>query len=293
MLKDAPIVSVCIITYNHEKFISQTLNSVLMQKTSFTFEVVIGEDYSTDNTRSICEEYAQNHKDIIHLLPTNKNYGMVPNFLRTYKQCKGKFIALVEGDDYWIDPYKLEIQFSTLKSNPEYSICFHNAIILWERINKEPKLFNSFYQPKEINFSQALYKWSMATGSIMFKKDRLHIPTWFNEIRNWDWLLQLLLLEKNNGVYINRIMSVYRKHIEGNSFNPDYSDEQTLLRKIDLLTRLLKLFDNKYSIDINLRIRDFKRSLKEINFKNNYKYLYYLLRPKHTLKSIFRKLSLE
>jgi len=105
-----PLVSVCMITYNHEPFIRQCIDGVLMQKTNFPFFLVIGEDYSTDNTRGVCEDYFHLYPQQIKLLPSDRNLGIIPNFIRTIEACDSKYIAFCEGDDYWTDPLKLQKQ---------------------------------------------------------------------------------------------------------------------------------------------------------------------------------------
>ena len=124
MNKSNILVSVCMITYNHEKYIAQAIDSVIMQKTNFDYEIVIGEDCSTDRTREIVLEYKTKHPDKIKLLLQEKNVGMMQNFIDTLKACSGKYIALLEGDDYWTDPNKLQEQVDFLEANPEYSMCF-------------------------------------------------------------------------------------------------------------------------------------------------------------------------
>ncbi|MDD4969924.1 MAG: glycosyltransferase [Paludibacter sp.] len=123
------ILSVWIITYNQEKYISECLNSILMQHTNFEFEIVIGEDHSTDITRTICEKYAKEHSNII-LLPLEHNLGLVKNWERTLFACQGKYIAMCEGDDYWIDSYKLQKQIDFLENNKSYSMCVSNRKVL-------------------------------------------------------------------------------------------------------------------------------------------------------------------
>lgn len=122
-----PDISICMITYNHEAFISKAIEGVLMQKTAFSYELVIGEDGSTDNTRKICEIYQAKYPDKIKLLPFTGNKGMSGNYIATLKACTGKFIALCEGDDYWTDPAKLEKQAKFLFENPGYNLCFHDV----------------------------------------------------------------------------------------------------------------------------------------------------------------------
>jgi len=122
-------VNVFIVTYNQEKYIEECLDSILMQKTNFTYEIVIGEDHSTDNTRTICEKYANEHANIV-LLPLKENLGLVKNWERTLNACHGKYIALCEGDDYWIDPFKLQKQVDFLEENNQFNMCVTNRSIL-------------------------------------------------------------------------------------------------------------------------------------------------------------------
>jgi len=103
-------VSVLMITYNHEKYIREAIDGVLMQKTDFPIELIIGEDCSTDNTREIVIEYTKKHPEIVKPQLPNENRGMQNNFMGIYNAALGKFIALCEGDDYWTDPYKLQKQ---------------------------------------------------------------------------------------------------------------------------------------------------------------------------------------
>ncbi len=114
------------ITYNHSAYVAQAIDGILMQQADFDFELVIGEDFSTDNTRAICEDYASKYPQIIKLLPAEKNLGMMPNFVRTLKACKGLYVALCEGDDYWTDKNKLKIQIENLQKNSKYSFSFQN-----------------------------------------------------------------------------------------------------------------------------------------------------------------------
>lgn len=122
-----PDISICMISYNHGPFIAKAIDSILMQQTAYTFELVIGEDYSTDDTKAICEAYVKKYPGKIKLLPSDKNYGPAQNFIRTFEACTGKYIALCEGDDYWIDKNKLQTQVGFLESNNNYSLTFHDT----------------------------------------------------------------------------------------------------------------------------------------------------------------------
>ena len=130
----SPLVSVLMITYNHEKFLSTAIESVLMQEVSFPFEVVIGDDSSTDSTGDLCRKYALRNPDIIRLSSKDRNLGMITNFITTLSVCKGDFIAICEGDDYWIDPFKLQKQVNFLENNPGYALVHTNKKVLVDGI---------------------------------------------------------------------------------------------------------------------------------------------------------------
>ncbi len=123
-----PLVSVLLITYDNEPYIRKVLEGVLMQITRFPFELVIGEDCSNDTTRNICEEYFNKHPNIIRLLPAEENLGLNLNFIRTFKECKGKYIAYLEGDDWWITPDKLQKQVNILEKEADVSLVHTNCM---------------------------------------------------------------------------------------------------------------------------------------------------------------------
>lgn len=124
-------VSVLMLAYNHAQYIAQAVDSVLMQQVDFDYEIVIGEDCATDNTRDILIRYQQENPEKIRLLLPEKNLGMHDNLIQTFKACHGSsYIALLEGDDYWTSPDKLQKQVDFLDAHADYTLCFHNALIL-------------------------------------------------------------------------------------------------------------------------------------------------------------------
>jgi glycosyltransferase involved in cell wall biosynthesis len=125
MTKKDLMVSVCCTTYNHKPFITQTVESFLMQQTNFKFEIVIGDDCSTDGTSEILKSFKERYPEKIRIISAKKNVGAHQNMSNTVKTCKGKYIALCDGDDYWTDPFKLQKQVDFLEQNPEYIICCH------------------------------------------------------------------------------------------------------------------------------------------------------------------------
>jgi len=136
-----PLVSVNMITYNHAPYIAGAIEGVLQQKTSFPFELVIGEDCSTDGTRDIVLDYQKKHPDIIRVIMSDKNVGMKMNGNRTRKASRGKYIAVCEGDDYWHHPGKLQRQAEYLETHPECGLVFSSYDVYHVRSKKRIKDF--------------------------------------------------------------------------------------------------------------------------------------------------------
>lgn len=122
------IVSVIVCTYNQEKTIGRTLNSILSQETSYSFEIILGEDASKDGTRAICEKYASNYPDVIKLLPAAPNKGLLKNYRDCVKACTGKYMMACAGDDWWCDARKMEMQVDFLEGHEDYVLAYTGSI---------------------------------------------------------------------------------------------------------------------------------------------------------------------
>jgi glycosyltransferase involved in cell wall biosynthesis len=127
-----PLVSIKMITYNHAPFIGRAIEGVLQQKTNFPFELVIGEDCSTDGTLEIVFEYQKSHPDIIRVITSEKNVGMKKNGLRTVKACRGKYLAFCDGDDYWHHPDKMQKQVDYLENHSECGLVYSSYDVSFE-----------------------------------------------------------------------------------------------------------------------------------------------------------------
>jgi glycosyltransferase involved in cell wall biosynthesis len=135
MTEKSPILSIIIPTYNHENYIVKALDSVFMQKCDYDFEILVGEDCSTDNTRAVLKEYEQNHPDKrLKVFYRESNMSKLPvgNSLDLKMRCKGKYIIALEGDDFWTDDRKLQKQIDFLENNPEYIAVAHNCVVVGE-----------------------------------------------------------------------------------------------------------------------------------------------------------------
>ena len=119
-----PLVSVCMTTYNHEAYLAQAIEGVLSQQTDFGVELVVGEDCSTDGTRAVCERYAARYPDRIRLVTSGENVGWRANYRRTFEACRGKYVAYCDGDDWWSDPRKLQMQVEVMESDATCGMCY-------------------------------------------------------------------------------------------------------------------------------------------------------------------------
>lgn len=218
-----PIVSICSITYNHAPYIRQCLDGMLMQQTNFEFEIIINDDCSTDGTTEIIREYAAKYPDtIIPIFHDENQYqkgirGMFAKFV--FPKAQGKYIALCEGDDYWTDPLKLQKQVDFLETHPDYSLCFHNAVVHYEDGKTADHIFAEL-QTKEYNRKELLKSWVAPTASFVFSKDILSSSI-YQKVEASKKLaygdLPLILSASYCGkVYgMNQCMSIYRIHAGG------------------------------------------------------------------------------
>jgi glycosyltransferase involved in cell wall biosynthesis len=208
------------ITYNHEKFIAQAIESVMMQKTNFPIELIIGEDCSTDNTRAICIEYQKKYPKIIELQLPEINKGMTRNCIENMLAAKGKYIALCEGDDYWTDPLKLQKQVDFLEANPDYSLCCHRYKIYNENTKELTLTHESLFENLnsdgiEIDVETNLKAWLTKTVTVAFRMASLDLSLMAKYNRFYDAHLFYSLLSAGKGYCLNFDGAVYRIHSGG------------------------------------------------------------------------------
>jgi len=205
-----PLVSVVVLAYNQEKTIAQTLDSILSQATNFDIEIIVGEDCSTDSTLAVCEKYG----DKIKMQTSSANVGMLANFIRCLKASKGTYIALCEGDDYWVDNSKLQKQVDFLEGDSSYGICFHD-IMIYDETAQKMKDDDIIESPKDTyDINDLAYGNFMHTPSIMLRND-FEIPSWFSDLPIGDWPLYMLQIGDRKIYKLEGKMAVYRVHENG------------------------------------------------------------------------------
>jgi glycosyltransferase involved in cell wall biosynthesis len=209
-----PKVSVSFITYNQHRYVAQAIESVLMQQTLFTYELVISDDCSTDGTREICRSYKDRFPDRIQLLERERNIGAVANYLETFKACRGLYVAFLEGDDFWIDAGKLQRQADFLDKNLDFVICCHNVRIVDENGKVSGNLLDGTKEITEVaDLCRGDY---IATASCMVRNGLLEeIPSWFYTLPGCDWPLDILNAEKGKIRYFPEVLAAYRIHPGG------------------------------------------------------------------------------
>ena len=204
-------VSVLIITYNHEKYIAQAIESVLMQKTDFRYELIIGEDCSTDGTGEIVREYGRKRPEIVHAPLRERNIGARRNFRRIFAAARGKYIALLEGDDYWTSPQKLQAQADLLDAHPETSLCGHRSVWHYEN-GAQPDRVPSEIPGGFYELADILERNLFHTGSAMFRRVIDAVPDWHAPLYMGDLPLFVTLAQYGNICLLPESMGVYRLH---------------------------------------------------------------------------------
>lgn len=230
------MVSICCLTYNHEKYIAQAVEGFIMQETNFAFEVIIGEDCSQDGTRKILEEYVLRYPEKIKLITSAYNVGASNNGVRVFKAARGKYIAVCDGDDYWTDPLKLQKQVDFLEENDKYVMCGHYSKKITE--NNEIHYINFNPKPLIYSFSDIMAEknTNTATLTILFRNsieiNKMFISDWFLKCNAPDKFIKLYttFISGKSMYVLPETMSCYRIHTGGiwSSLKPNVLKQKEL-----------------------------------------------------------------
>lgn len=213
---NSPAVSVCVVTYNHERYLARALDGALMQRTTFPFEIVIGEDCSTDGTRQVARRYAAAHPQTITLVEQQRNVRGNRNFALALSRCRGRYVALLDGDDYWTSPHKLQRQFDFLEARPRCVACFHTMQVVYESTPQHnwisrPRVIKETYTLRDL-----LRRYEFQTGSAMIRAAAVPpLPRWYYSLKVGDVTLFAMLAEHGPLGFIDEMMGVYRVHAGG------------------------------------------------------------------------------
>lgn len=254
------LVSINCITYNQEDYIGETIESFLMQKTNFSYEILIGEDCSTDRTREIVKSYEKRYPGTIKIITSDQNVGARNNSQRLRDHSKGKYIAICEGDDYWIDPYKLQKQIDYMEANPGCSLCFH-AVKQIDTRKKPLGIERPFTKNQEFGLKESIARGGrfMPTVSKVYRKTAIeNLPQFYFDAPVGDYPLQIIVSSKGFTYYMDEVMAVYRVKSRG-SWSTKLRKDRSYRKKwrermIKMLSECDKYTDYKYSKEIEDRI---------------------------------------
>ncbi len=256
-------VSISCTTYNHEKYIRKCLDGFLIQKTSFKYEIIIHDDASTDGTKQIIEEYIKKYPGVFNAtFQTENQYSKGIKTIMSkfnFPKCKGKYIAVCEGDDYWIDENKLQEQYDLLESNQNVNLCFHayqeynETTKQYTSISMSPNTTLKHYSINEVILGDGSM---MATCSLFFRREVVeNLPDWFKLSPVGDYFIQMLGSLKGGALFLNKSYAIYRVG-QSNSWSDRMKNTEQLLIWYDKIILALNSFvaytDNNYVKEINL-----------------------------------------
>lgn len=294
-------VSVAILTYNQKNFIGKAIDSALAQQTDFDFEILVGDDCSTDGAQEVIQEYQNRYptkvKAVLH--PKNLGQNGLFNTIETLKLAQGTYIAPMDGDDYWTDTAKLQKQVDFMEAHPDFSACFHNALITYED-GSPSHVLNPPDQKTVITVEDLVGEdeiWFMATSAVMFKNGIMHYPDWFLQSTSGDIPRYVILAKQGPIGYVPGVMSVYRKNRGGASFRDHYKDARFLYNRIRMYEGINKELGHTYDALLRRNIARYYRMLLDARqYQKSYfrrtglalKYLYLGKPDKETTKETVR-----
>lgn len=293
-------VSAYCLTYNHEKYIRDTLEGFVNQITDFEYEVFVHDDASTDQTPEIIREYESKYPNIIKgIYQTENHYSQGKKIVMNYilPQMRGEYVAVCEGDDYWSDPYKLQKQVDFMECNSEYSACVHNTIV-WELETNKKTLMNPSLKKYDLEIQHVILEGGSDyhTSSVLYRMEYAKIvhslkrPDFFDKTKHIkDYPLAIFLALKGKVHYMPDVMSVYRRGVPGSWTKSIASVEHFIeMRKsvIDMLKSVDEYTNYKMHEHINKVIES--RYWEILVLSTNIK----VLRDKE-IKKVFTKLCFE
>jgi len=213
MAGDIPLkVSVAMITYNHERFLAQAIESVLAQQVNFSYEIVIGEDCSTDGTRGVILDFQRRYPERTVPILRDRNVGAIRNFVETIAACRGQYVAFLEGDDYWTEVDKLQMQVDLLDGLPDRALCCHRV----KTVNEAGSEEFDFFPPRAAGtytLEDLLKGNFVMTCSTVLRRGSIGpLPRWFFKMKLGDWPLFALVARHGRIELMDEVMAAYRMH---------------------------------------------------------------------------------
>ncbi len=289
-------VSIICHVYNHEKYLRRCLDGFCCQKTTFPYEAIIHDDASTDGSKSIIEEYFAKYPDIIHpIFQNNNQYSKGINIFKTFTLpvARGEYIATCEGDDYWIDEYKLQKQFEALENHPELDFCTHSSYLVEASTEKTIReLSNSkkeqIFSTKRVIYGEVNNPVFVSTSSFFYRRKIWDNPLPFTQIMSLDLVTQINAALRGGMYYLPEYMSCYRWHSENSWTLRMRANEPYRLRHREQKIKMLQQLDtdtfHQYHDAVMYRIL-------KVELQNEDNYVKAITSKKY--RSVFQRLSLR
>ncbi|MFK7059230.1 glycosyltransferase [Flavobacterium oreochromis] len=275
-------ISVCMITYNHEKYIKQAIESVLMQVTDFDFELIISNDNSNDYTDKVINDLLTSHPKAnrIKYIKNQQNLGMMLNFVQALQNCQGEYVALCEGDDYWTDPKKIQKQVDFLDKNPSFSICYHSVAI------DEGTTISEDHITKKVNEHTTIHDLALGnyihTCSVVYRNNLfVNFPDYFYYAPVGDYFIHLLNAQYGDIYHISEKMANYRIH--NSSYWSSKADKERISIWIEFLEKITPLFNTEVQLILKKQIASHIKNKKKIALRERKKIIL------DNIKSVFLK----
>lgn len=275
------LLSVCIRTHNQERFIREALDSVLCQKTTFDFEVIVSDDASSDGTVAILQEYAIKYPTKIRLLLSETNLGGPNNLKRVIEASHAKYITCLDGDDYYTDAYKLQKQVDFLEAHPEYAACFHNTWMVDTSGNKQGLFnkqdFHAIHDAREF----IRERWFVPIHSAVLRREYVEFPDWYDTVMNDDYVVHLSVAKHGAYYYMSDVMVAYRRHEQNISHaygNMILTDTQLCT----ILENMKSLYPEEYAADFDARIAEYKAEIADLQLLQSQPWRKWLIRKTYT-----------
>lgn len=299
-----PMVSICCLTYKHENFISDAIEGFLMQETEFPIEIIIHDDASPDRTPEIVETYRKMHPDIIKPIYQKENQhskGVDIGEKYMWPKVTGKYIALCEGDDFWIDPAKLQKQVDYMERHPECTMCFHAARYLIYNSDVNDRLVRPYRRNKTVTLEDFILEGGgfFPTASLLFRSHLIfEFPEFFKKRSLGDYPIALFMASQGTVYYLDEVMAVYRYKFPGSwtSMHLSTNEGEIINREKDIvMLRDLNEYTgyaynstiSRVILDKRIEISQFKNERLDLKEPENYD-LYKDLDMKNKLKFLFR-----
>lgn len=257
------ILSVCMRSFNQRCFIEEALDSVLAQKTSFPFEIIVSDDYSSDGTVGVLKRYRDRFPETVRLILGESNVGGPANLRRVLEASSAKYVTCLDGDDYYLDEYKLQKQVDFLESHPDYSGCFHNTLNV--KVDGTPlSLFNPLDFPAIHDVRSFIQReWFIPIHSAVFRRSLVSFPDWYESVMNDDYVVHLSVVKNGPYYYRPDVMVAYRHH--GDNISSVYKDELLSASKLrDVLEGFTNIYPEEYLPVLRERIELYDKKIASL-----------------------------